>query len=731
MRPGPLLNALFLATAVMAPAGAGPDASFRLEKRPPDSLLNPRPSDTAYFEELAAYVQVRAAGFGEWADSGIYIGTRMGPHPQVHQVAAPGADRRQLTFFPRRMSGFHFNPVPARKNFLFTEDKGGNEEFRLRLFDLRTGRGRDLGCPPGKVGNPVWNDSGTRFAYSHTPKGSDRWDIRMGNTEGRDTLLLSREGTWSPLDLSPDGGRLLVQKYVSATESQVHILSLRDGSLAPLLPGEQTGYVDGAFWLRLAGNPSAGRPAGPSAGSQAGSRDGSWAVGFVSDREGEFRRLYRIRPGDSLPEPLSHAAGWDVEWAVPGRDRRALIYSLNVEGRSRLFALDNPAAKPAYRKPQALPGIPDGIVSGVRFRPGAGGEFAFTLNGATFPGDVFTYKRAARKATRWTYSETGGIPPDTFTEPELIRYPTFDSLPASTEAAVPAGAATHAIPGRGSPAVSRPPTPRTIPAWYYLPSGARTGSIGGPPPAAGVSRGPGAADSPRRPLPVLILVHGGPEMQARAGFDPFLQFAAGRMGMAVVQPNVRGSSGYGKSWLKADDGYLRMNSVRDLGALLDWIRTRPELDPERVAVAGRSYGGFMALSALIEYDGRLRAGISTVGITHFPTFLKRTSGYRRDLRRAEYGDERDPEMAAFLDRISPLTRLDRLNTPLLLCHGRNDPRVPYGESERIFAALGSRRVPAWFLTFEEEGHAVRDQQSLLALYGVMADFLTQQLGLSP
>src|SRR5690606_17478454 len=177
--------------------------------------------------------------------------------------------------------------------------------------------------------------------------------------------------------------------------------------------------------------------------------------------------------------------------------------------------------------------------------------------------------------------------------------------------------------------------------------------------------------------------------------------------------------------------YLRMTSVRDLGALLDWIRTRPELDPERVAVAGRAYGGFMALSALIEYDGRLRAGISTVGITHFPTFLKRTSGYRRDLRRAEYGDERDPEMAAFLDRISPLTRLDRLNTPLLLCHGRNDPRVPYGESERIFAALGSRRVPAWFLTFEEEGHAVRDQQSLLALYGVMADFLTQQLGLSP
>jgi dipeptidyl aminopeptidase/acylaminoacyl peptidase len=199
------------------------------------------------------------------------------------------------------------------------------------------------------------------------------------------------------------------------------------------------------------------------------------------------------------------------------------------------------------------------------------------------------------------------------------------------------------------------------------------------------------------------------------------------LGLAVVRPNVRGSSGYGRAWLNADDGVLRMNSVKDLGALLDWIAARPELDASRVAVSGRSYGGFMSLSALIEYGDRLKAGISSVGISHFPTFLQKTSGYRRDLRRAEYGDERDPGMARFLDSISPLTRMDRIATPLLLAHGRNDPRVPYGESERIFSALKGRKVPVWFMTFGDEGHSVKEQETQLAQWRVMAGFLAQQL----
>ncbi|HLP41322.1 MAG TPA: prolyl oligopeptidase family serine peptidase, partial [Fibrobacteria bacterium] len=241
---------------------------------------------------------------------------------------------------------------------------------------------------------------------------------------------------------------------------------------------------------------------------------------------------------------------------------------------------------------------------------------------------------------------------------------------------------------------------------------------------------PAKARAGSRPVPVLVQIHGGPEQQARVDFDPFVQFLAGRMGIAVVLPNARGSSGYGKNYLKADDRRLRVGAIQDIGALLDWVATRPELDPERVAVAGRSYGGFMALSAIIRYGDRLKGGISTVGITHFPSFLKETSGYRRDLRRAEYGDERDPAIAAFLDSLSPASHLDQLRLPLLLAHGRNDPRVPYAESVRLFESLKTRKVPVWLLTFPHEGHAFRAEESRRIHWQVMADFLTLIFGIN-
>jgi dipeptidyl aminopeptidase/acylaminoacyl peptidase len=366
-----------------------------------------------------------------------------------------------------------------------------------------------------------------------------------------------------------------------------------------------------------------------------------------------------------------------VEWISVAPDRRTLAYAVNEDGFSRVYALEA-----GRREPRALPNVPAGVNGEARFRPGAKArEFAITVANAASPGDVYVCDLATDRCVRWTFSETGGLPADAFRFPQLVRYP-----------------AGHG-PGPGG---------GQVPAWLYRPDSAAF---------------PG-------PRPVLIQIHGGPEQQARPGFDPFLQFLAGRMGIAVIQPNVRGSSGYGKTWLKADDGYARMGSVRVIGALLDWIKTAPGLDASRAAVAGRSYGGFMSLSTLVEYGPRLKAGISAVGISHFPTFLKKTSGYRRDLRRAEYGDERDPRMAAFLDSISPLTRADRIRTPLLLCHGRNDPRVPYGESERIFAALKARKVTAWFLTFADEGHGVRDQDNQLALWRVQAEFLAQQLGTS-
>ena len=673
-----LLPLLFACSAAFA-------AKDGLEKFSPGGKS--APFDTTVLEPLEAYTQVRSAGFWGWADTGMYIGTIMGRYPQAHHVASPGADRRQATFFSRRIATFHFNPVPARRNFLYTFDAAGDEQFQLRLFDLRRGESRPMGMPPGRVDGLIWNDSGTAFAYAHVPAGSDRWDIRLGRSDGKDSLVLSLPGTWSPMDIRPDGKRMLVQRYVSASEAELYALDIPGGSLTLLTPGGGPSYVDDAAWIRTpawaAGGAAGAKPA-----------DSSWSVVFTSDRGGEAHRLYLMRSDSARADtgsadfggPLRHAAGepiavsvaaqWDVEWVTVADDRRTVAYAVNEDGFSRLWVLE------AGRKdPRALVNAPAGVMLEGHFRPGPKPhELAVTVSSAASPGDVYMCDLTADRCSRWTYSETGGLPADAFRTPQLVRYRTQGQIPG--------------------------PGFEKVPAWVYRPDSAAFPGL----------------------RPVLIQIHGGPELQSRPGFDPYLQFLAGRMGYAVILPNVRGSSGYGKSWLKADDGYQRMGSVKDIGALLDWIKTQPGLDAGRVAVAGRSYGGFMSLACLTEYGPRLKAGVSGVGISHFPTFLKKTSGYRRDQRRAEYGDERDPRMAAFLDSISPLTRADRIRTPLLLSHGRNDPRVPYGESERIFAALKAHRVPAWFLTFGDEGHGVRDVDNQLALWKVETEFLAQQLG---
>jgi dipeptidyl aminopeptidase/acylaminoacyl peptidase len=700
----PILAAAAAASAALALAPAGQAASasvaptpayldttlYRLEAWPPvpapDSPPGAAPADSgiaipgvdpARLEAIAAYARVRSASFLGWAGKGIHVLAREDGMPQAHAVAAPGARLRPLTAFPHRVDQWHVNPVPSRRLALVGADRGGDEAWTLRLVDLASGRERPLAFPPGRVPAVLWHQDGDAFVYTHTPAGTDRWDIRMGipaappsRHGGRDSLLLSRPGTWVPLDWSPDRKRLLLLRHVSASESELHVLRLGGGGerLVRVLPEEPVQYFDHALWVRAAGKGRSG---------------GGLGLVFTSNREGRFHRLWYLGPGEEVGRPvaLTPPLDWDVEWVATGGDRRTLVFSVNEEGRSILHALR--LGNPGRSTPriERLPGIPGGIIDGAAFHP-TRPEFGFTLNGAVFPSEAFTYHLGRRECRRWTESATPGLSREDFREPELVRFPAFDSADG----------------GR-----------RMIPAWLYLP---------GTPPA----------DGSRARFPVLISIHGGPEMQDRAGFNPFVQYLAGKMGVAVLSPNVRGSSGYGMDYLRADDGYRRMDAVRDIGSALDFIATRPELDARRVAVAGRSYGGFMALASLIEHGERLRAGASTVGITHFPSFLKETSGYRRDLRRAEYGDERDPRMEAFLDSISPMTRLDLLRRPLLLAHGRNDPRVPYAESVRIFEALKSKQVPAWLLTFEREGHAFRSEESRLIHYATLAEFLAGHLG---
>ncbi|MDW8479855.1 MAG: alpha/beta fold hydrolase [Xanthomonadales bacterium] len=312
-------------------------------------------------------------------------------------------------------------------------------------------------------------------------------------------------------------------------------------------------------------------------------------------------------------------------------------------------------------RPLRLPALPRGVITGLRFAPD-GSALALSLSAPSLPGDVFVIRFGPRpKLERWTRSETGGLPPERFSEARLARYPSFD----------------EAAPGRR----------REIPTFYYLPPG------------------PG-------PHPVLIQIHGGPEAQALPTFNPIRQFWIDELGLAVFTPNVRGSAGYGRSYLDLDNGRLREDAVRDIGALLDWIAGQPErFDASRVGVIGASYGGYMTLAALIHFRERLRAGVNVVGISHFVSFLESTAEYRRDARRVEYGDERDPAMRAFLASISPLSRAHEIRAPLLIAQGLNDPRVPVSESEQMLRRIREAGGTVWYVLARDEGHGFQKKRN--------------------
>jgi dipeptidyl aminopeptidase/acylaminoacyl peptidase len=390
-------------------------------------------------------------------------------------------------------------------------------------------------------------------------------------------------------------------------------------------------------------------------------------VYFTSDLGAEFVRLHHLDLSTGEIEVLTADVPWNVEEFVLSADGKRLALMINEYGFSRLVVWQLPG-----HRPLALPELPMGVVTGLQFSAD-GNNVALSLATPTAPADIWTLSLEARLLARWTKSEVGGLDPDGFVSPELVTYPTFDE-----------------VDGRQ----------REVPAFVYRPPEEREG-----------------------PHPVLIHVHGGPEAQYRPYFSPTFQYLVTELGMVVIAPNVRGSNGYGKTYLKLDNGFRREDSVRDIGALLDWIETQPDLDPDRVVVRGGSYGGYMVLASLVHYSDRLVAGIESVGISNFVTFLEHTQPYRQDLRRAEYGDERDPEMRAHLEAISPLNQVDRISRPLLISQGANDPRVPASESDQIFAALKAEGIPVWYVLAEDEGHGFRKKINRDYNTAVMSLFL--------
>jgi dipeptidyl aminopeptidase/acylaminoacyl peptidase len=378
------------------------------------------------------------------------------------------------------------------------------------------------------------------------------------------------------------------------------------------------------------------------------SKDGK-GVFITSDENSEFQRLRYYDLQTKKSTVLTPDINWDVESFTLSKQGDKLAFTVNEDGMARLYMLDTKTMKYS-----AIPNIPIGQVYGLEFHPD-GKKLAMVLNTPQSSGDVYVLDISNNSLVRWTYSEIGGLNTANFIVPELIHFPTFDQVNGK---------------------------PRMIPAFIYKP---KTKGL----------------------HPVIIDIHGGPEGQAQPYFNPIVQYYVNEMGIAVIEPNVRGSSGYGKSYLQLDNGFKREESVQDIGKLLDWIATQPDLDAKRVAVVGGSYGGYMVLASMTHFNDRLKCAVDIVGISNFVTFLQNTQDYRRDLRRVEYGDEREPKMNEFLLKISPTTNAHKITKPLFVVQGLNDPRVPYTEAEQIVNIVRNNSGEVWYLLAKDEGHGFR------------------------
>jgi len=378
------------------------------------------------------------------------------------------------------------------------------------------------------------------------------------------------------------------------------------------------------------------------------SKDGK-GIYYSSDEDTEFQHLRYYDFKSKKSKILTKDIPWDIGSIAVSDDGSYLAFTVNEGGIDKLHVWDAKTMKAIE-----LPDIPIGMVGGMEFTPD-GAHLGLTLNTPSSTGDVYSLDLAKGEVVRWTYSEIGGLDSSTFVDPVLTEYPTFDKVDGKQ---------------------------RMIPCFYYKPKG-------------------------EGPHPVLIYIHGGPEAQGRPYFSARFNYMINEMGIAVLEPNVRGSAGYGKSYLKLDNGFKREDSVKDIGALLDWIDEQPELDNTRVNVFGGSYGGYMVLASMTHYNDRLKSGIDVVGISNFVTFLENTQDYRRDLRRVEYGDERDEKMREHLIKISPTTNATKITKPLFVIQGLNDPRVPVTESEQMVDVIRETGNTVWYLMAKDEGHGFR------------------------
>ena len=587
---------------------------------------------------------------------------------QVWTLDEPEGWPVQRTFYDEPVSFASYSPV--RDELVFGMDEGGNE--RQQFFRL-DGDGTITPLtekPEAKHTWGGWSTDGERFAFASNRRDESVFDVYV---QGRDErgdeaeLVFEGDGWFTVGGWSPDDDALILAESHSAFDQDIYVFDLDSGERRHLNPDDEEVRYRSPQW----------GPAGE-------------ALYVVTDRGADTTYLARMDVGSGELEMLREGGDWNIGGVALDEESGLLVYSRNVDGYTELTLGELTGETELAELP--MPELPGNVAGGVSFGPD-GDRLALSSNGRALNTnvsvlDVETLREIAAEdvssdtpmddtdsdvltetVTRWTRASTAGIPRETFVEPELVRYETFDG--------------------------------REIPAFFSFPQSV---------PDDGVS--------------VIVDIHGGPESQRRPSFSGLTQYFLAQ-GYAVFEPNVRGSTGYGRSYTHLDDVEKRMDSVRDVEAALDWLADHDAVDPERFVAKGGSYGGFMVLASLTEFPGRWAAGVDVVGIANFVTFLENTGSWRRSLREAEYGsleDDRD-----FLESISPIHNIERIEAPLFVLHGANDPRVPVGEAEQIAEEARKQGVPVEKLIFDDEGHGISKLDNQVEAYSQVVEFLNEHV----
>jgi len=627
---------------------------------------------------IQQYLNIKSAGSPSFSPDGkqlIYLTNATGTS-QIWLVGVEGGTPKQLTNYDDNIG---FAEWLSDGGIVFGKARGGDENTQFFWMKPDGAGVKELTNDPKVRHNfAKVSKDGKKIYYSSNKRNRTYFDVySMELATGKEEMLYQYDGNMSIAAVNDFGTQFVLSRdgVEKSLDNDLFLLDVRSKKEVHLTPHTEASEFGNVAFL-------------------------ADSLLMTSNDKREFEGLVQLRQKNAAGDDWSESnrvvdtiftPNFDAAGVTMNDNSSTFAYTLNVDGFSDLYLRrietgGKPLISTIAIRPEKLPLPGKGVVGGMTFSPDSS-KLAFSFTSPTQNGDIWIYDRNTMKMSQITNSDRAGIDPKTFIKPELVKFKSFDG--------------------------------KEIPAWYYKAAGLNTqannlGSM--------VSRS-GMLEANAK-LPVIVSVHGGPEGQSRPGFNALFQYYLSR-GYAVLDPNVRGSTGYGKTYTHLDDVEKREDSVKDLAAAHEWLVKNGGADPKRIAILGGSYGGYMTMAAITLYPDLWAAAVDTVGIVNWETFLKNTSGYRRRAREVEYGMlDKDIE---FLRRISPIRKIDRIKAPLFVIHGKNDPRVPYTEAEQVVAALKAREAIVEYKLYNDEGHGISKLKNRLELYPLVADFLDKYM----